>query len=84
VVDWVERVTKLRQWTRHGERAAHKLLLLLYALGHFQRYGDTPISFSECLAGPSGRVCYPSLGGQNGGQNAARGGCPVLSVASES
>jgi putative restriction endonuclease len=46
-MDWAERVTKLRRWTRGGERAAHKPLLLLYALGHFQRHGDTPITFSE-------------------------------------
>jgi putative restriction endonuclease len=46
-MDWADRVTRLRQWTRRGERAAHKPLLLLYALGHFQRYGDTPIPFSE-------------------------------------
>lgn len=46
-MDWAERVTRLRRWTRGGERAPHKPLLLLYALGHFQRYGDIPISFSE-------------------------------------
>jgi putative restriction endonuclease len=46
-MDWAERFTKLRQWRRGEERAAHKPLLLLYALGHFQRYGDTPILYSE-------------------------------------
>src|SRR5215831_13567982 len=46
-MDWAERVMRLRQWTRRGERAPHKPLLLLYALGHFQRHGDTPIIFSE-------------------------------------
>src|SRR5579863_4533973 len=46
-VDWAERVTKLRRWTRGGERAPHKPLLLLYALGHFQRCGNEPILFSE-------------------------------------
>lgn len=46
-MDWVERVTKLRRFTRGDERAAHKPLLLLYALGRFQRYGDAPIGFSE-------------------------------------
>jgi putative restriction endonuclease len=45
-VDWVDRVTGIRQWTRGGKRAAHKPLLLLYALGHFQRHGDTPIAYS--------------------------------------
>jgi putative restriction endonuclease len=44
-VDWVERVTRLRRFTRGDERAAHKPLLLLY--GSFQRYGDAPIGFSE-------------------------------------
>jgi putative restriction endonuclease len=46
-VDWVERVTKLRRYTRGDERAAHKPLLLLYALGRFQRFGDAPIEFGE-------------------------------------
>jgi putative restriction endonuclease len=36
VVDWVARVTGVRRWTRGQERAPHKPLLLLYALGHFQ------------------------------------------------
>jgi putative restriction endonuclease len=49
-VDWVERVASMRQWTRQGERAPHKPLLLLYALGHFQRNGDQPIPFSEAEA----------------------------------
>jgi putative restriction endonuclease len=47
VVDWIERVTKLRRFTRGDERAAHKPLLLLYAVGRFQRYGDAPIGFNE-------------------------------------
>jgi putative restriction endonuclease len=46
-VDWVDRVTKLRRYTRGDERAAHKPLLLLYALGRFQRCGDAPISFND-------------------------------------
>lgn len=45
-VDWVERVTRVRRWTRGQERAPHKPLLLLYALGHFQRHGDEPIAYS--------------------------------------
>ncbi|TDD88845.1 phosphorothioated DNA-binding restriction endonuclease [Actinomadura rubrisoli] len=45
-MDWVERVTAVRRWTRGQERAPHKPLLLLYALGHFQRHGDAPIVFS--------------------------------------
>ncbi|GLY83985.1 HNH endonuclease [Actinoallomurus iriomotensis] len=46
IVDWVERVTGIRRWTRGQERAPHKPLLLLYALGHFQRHGDEPIRYS--------------------------------------
>ncbi|MCO6008152.1 HNH endonuclease [Actinoallomurus purpureus] len=45
-MDWVERVTGVRRWARGGERAPHKPLLLLYALGHFQRHGDVPIVYS--------------------------------------
>lgn len=45
-MDWVERVTRVRRWTRGGERAPHKPLLLLYALGHFQHHGDEPIIYS--------------------------------------
>ncbi|HEX2314389.1 MAG TPA: HNH endonuclease [Thermomonospora sp.] len=45
-MDWVERVLGVRQWTRGGERAPHKPLLLLYALGHHQRHGAEPIVFS--------------------------------------
>jgi putative restriction endonuclease len=45
-VDWVERVTRVRRWARGQERAPHKPLLLLYALGHFQRHGDVPIVYS--------------------------------------
>ncbi|CAL9459338.1 phosphorothioated DNA-binding restriction endonuclease [Streptomyces sp. enrichment culture] len=36
-MDWLERVAKLRQWTRSGTRAPHKPLLLLYALGRFRQ-----------------------------------------------
>lgn len=45
-MDWVERVVRVRRWTRGGERASHKPLLLLYALGHFQQHGDVPIVYS--------------------------------------
>ncbi|MBB5775071.1 putative restriction endonuclease [Nonomuraea jabiensis] len=50
MVDWIERVAELRRWTRGGERAPHKPLLLLYALGHFQRNGNRPIPFSAAEA----------------------------------
>jgi hypothetical protein len=46
-MDWADRVARLRQWTRGGERAPHKPLLLLYALGRFQLHGNEPIVFSE-------------------------------------
>ncbi|MGW6496859.1 phosphorothioated DNA-binding restriction endonuclease [Nonomuraea angiospora] len=49
-MDWIERVAEIRRWTRGGERAPHKPLLLLYALGHFQRHGNRPISFSVAEA----------------------------------
>lgn len=46
-MDWAERFGNLNQWRRRGERAPHKPLLLLYALGRFQQHGDTPIPFSD-------------------------------------
>ncbi|MDX3099591.1 phosphorothioated DNA-binding restriction endonuclease [Nonomuraea angiospora] len=49
-MDWIERVAEIRRWTRGGERAPHKPLLLLYALGYFQRHGNRPISFSAAEA----------------------------------
>lgn len=36
-MDWLERVRGLRQWSQKGERAPHKPLLLLYALGRYQQ-----------------------------------------------
>ncbi|MCA6095152.1 HNH endonuclease [Streptomyces sp. SCA3-4] len=36
-MDWLDRAAKLRQWSRNGIRAPHKPLLLLYALGRFQK-----------------------------------------------
>ncbi|MBT2235080.1 phosphorothioated DNA-binding restriction endonuclease [Nonomuraea sp. NEAU-A123] len=49
-MDWIERVAEIRRWTRGGERAPHKPLLLLYVLGHFQRNGNRPIPFSAAEA----------------------------------
>lgn len=46
-MEWADRFAKVRRWSRGGERAPHKPLLLLYALGHFQRQGEAPILFSE-------------------------------------
>ncbi|WP_159941423.1 MULTISPECIES: phosphorothioated DNA-binding restriction endonuclease [unclassified Nocardiopsis] len=46
-MDWPERLRSVRRWTRAGERAPHKPLLLLYALAHHQRHGNVPIVYSE-------------------------------------
>ena len=46
-VDWIERAERLRLWSRDGERAPHKPLLLLYALGRLQRSGKASISFAD-------------------------------------
>ncbi|MGI5458871.1 phosphorothioated DNA-binding restriction endonuclease [Streptomyces sp. CA-249302] len=45
-MDWLERVAKLRQWSRDGVRAPHKPLLLLYALGRFQADAEGELSYS--------------------------------------
>lgn len=45
--DWVRQVSSLNQWKRGGERAPHKPLLLLYALGRLQRTGSASVLFSE-------------------------------------
>lgn len=66
---WLERVAGIRQWTRNGERAPHKPLLLLYAFGRFQRTGTTEVAYLEAepaLAqllqdfGPPGRKSTPA------------------------
>ena len=44
---WIERVTSLNQWRRGGERAPHKPLLLLYALGRLQRTGSASMTFVD-------------------------------------
>jgi putative restriction endonuclease len=46
-VDWIGRVEQLRRWTRDGQRAPHKPLLLLYALGRYQATDGAPVRFSE-------------------------------------
>lgn len=45
-MDWLERIAKLRQWTRSGARAPHKPLLLLYALGRFQDDADGSLRYT--------------------------------------
>lgn len=44
---WLERIAAIRQWSQRGERAPHKPLLLLYALGQLQSRGDQPIAYAE-------------------------------------
>ncbi|MGW0575530.1 phosphorothioated DNA-binding restriction endonuclease [Streptomyces sp. NPDC002920] len=46
VTDWLERTAALRQWARGGARAPHKPLLLLYALGRFQRDDQEELRYS--------------------------------------
>ncbi|MEU5837810.1 phosphorothioated DNA-binding restriction endonuclease [Streptomyces diacarni] len=46
-MDWVARVGNLRQWTQKGERAPHKPLLLLYALGRQQTDPDGGLRYTE-------------------------------------
>ncbi|MZE81836.1 phosphorothioated DNA-binding restriction endonuclease [Streptomyces xinghaiensis] len=45
-MDWLERIAKLRQWTKGGTRAPHKPLLLLYALGRFQEDADGGLRYT--------------------------------------
>ncbi|MET9965805.1 phosphorothioated DNA-binding restriction endonuclease [Streptomyces sp. NPDC006356] len=45
-MDWLERIAKLRQWSRSGTRAPHKPLLLLHALGRFQQDPDSGLRYS--------------------------------------
>ncbi|MGV9251609.1 phosphorothioated DNA-binding restriction endonuclease [Streptomyces sp. NPDC003697] len=45
-MDWLERIAKLRQWTRNGTRAPHKPVLLLYALGRFQEDAEGDLRYT--------------------------------------
>ncbi len=47
VQGWLQRVKQWRTWTRHGQRAPHKPLLLLMMLGWVQRGLTAPVSFTE-------------------------------------
>ncbi|MFD0409780.1 phosphorothioated DNA-binding restriction endonuclease [Kitasatospora sp. NPDC127116] len=44
--DWLDRVARLRRWTKGGVRAPHKPLLLLYALGGYQRDAEGELRYS--------------------------------------
>ncbi len=66
---WLDRVAAIRQWTRNGERAPHKPLLLLFAIGRLQRTGSSRVAFTEAEPrlqalldefGPSGRRTSPA------------------------
>lgn len=45
--DWLGRVAGVRRWQRGDERAPHKPLLLLWALGRLQRTGSSKASYAE-------------------------------------
>lgn len=45
--EWLQRVSSIRRWARGDERAPHKPLLLLYALGRLQRTGSSAVSYAE-------------------------------------
>ncbi|MFK0293885.1 phosphorothioated DNA-binding restriction endonuclease [Streptomyces sp. NPDC090442] len=45
-MEWLERVVDLRRWTQNGVRAPHKPLLLLYALGSYQRDADAELRYT--------------------------------------
>jgi putative restriction endonuclease len=45
--EWVGRATRLRQWRHGGERAPHKPLLLLFAMGLLQRTGSSEVAFAD-------------------------------------
>lgn len=77
--EWLGRVARIRRWSRGGERAPHKPLLLLYALGRIQRMGNSEMRYADTRAdldrllrdyGPSGRKttsAYPFFHLQNDG-----------------
>jgi putative restriction endonuclease len=44
---WLERIASIRRWSRDGERAPHKPLLILYALGQLQRTGTSATEYAN-------------------------------------
>jgi putative restriction endonuclease len=46
-MDWLERAAHLRRWSRRGERAPHKPLLLLYALGRYRNGACTELRYRD-------------------------------------
>ena len=45
--EWLARIASIRQWSRAGERAPHKPLLLLYAFGRLHRTGESAVSYGD-------------------------------------
>jgi len=67
--EWLERIAGIRQHVRRGQRAPHKPLLLLYAMGRLQRTGSTDVTYVEAEPvltellrdfGPPGRKTSPA------------------------
>ena len=67
--DWLGRIEGIRQWSRGGERAPHKPLLLLYSLGRLRQTGTTKVPYAEAEPslvrllrefGPGGRASSPA------------------------
>lgn len=68
--DWLARVLSLRVWSRDGQRAPHKPLLLLMVLARLQREEPAMVSFGELEApltnllrdfGPARRSHHPEF-----------------------
>jgi putative restriction endonuclease len=47
---WLEQIGAIKQWSRGGERAPHKPLLLLYLLGRLQRTGSSRVRYADVEA----------------------------------
>ncbi|MFD2670943.1 phosphorothioated DNA-binding restriction endonuclease [Marinicrinis sediminis] len=45
--EWLRRLSHLSIWKKHGQRAPHKPLFILYALGRFQRGENIVVSYEE-------------------------------------
>jgi putative restriction endonuclease len=48
--EWLQKVGSIRRWSRNGERAPHKPLLILAALGQLQQTGSSTLRFLEAEA----------------------------------